>query len=108
MHRGPSPIRRSVQAASVLALAAVASPAAVACPYCDSDVGQQVWAGIFNEDFWLNGLLTTLPIPVMALIVGVIHFGLPWQADRTSPRSKEGQAPKQVYPEPERVSPVPE
>ncbi|MFH5804715.1 hypothetical protein [Alienimonas sp. DA493] len=67
------------------ALALAWSPAAVACPYCDSKVGKQVWAGIFNEEFWLNGLLTTLPIPVMALIVGVIHFGLPWPKDRLRP-----------------------
>lgn len=105
MHRGSSLSRHGVWAASALTWTAVASPAAVACPYCDSDIGQQVWAGIFNDDFWLNGLLTTLPIPVMALIVGAIHFGLPWTGGRTSPGPEEGRAPAPVSPGSGRVPP---
>ncbi|WP_145359579.1 hypothetical protein [Alienimonas californiensis] len=89
-------------ATSVLGLA-VSPAAAVACPYCDSEVGKQVWAGIFNDDFWLNGVLTTLPIPVLLLIVGMIHFGLPWAGDRTPPGAEEGQAPAPISPGSERV-----
>lgn len=56
-----------------------------ACPYCDSEVGREVSAGIFNGDFWTNTVLTLLPIPVMLLIVGLIHFGLLWPTRRESP-----------------------
>lgn len=50
----------------------------VACPYCDSEIGQQVSAGIFNEEFWSNAILTLLPLLVMLLLVALIHFGVPW------------------------------
>ena len=33
-----------------------------ACPYCDSEIGVQVRAGIFNGDFLLNAGLTLLPL----------------------------------------------
>lgn len=56
-----------------------------ACPYCDSEVGRQVSAGIFSGDFWTNTVLTLLPIPVMLLIVALIHFGLPWPTRREPP-----------------------
>lgn len=61
-------------------LACVAFPESVAwgCPYCDSDIGEEVAAGIFNGDFWLNGALTLLPVPALFLIVALIHFGPPW------------------------------
>lgn len=48
-----------------------------ACPYCDSEIGREVSKGIFNGDFGQNVLLTLLPIPVMLLIVGLLHLGLP-------------------------------
>ncbi|MGE0759069.1 MAG: hypothetical protein AB7O38_18775 [Pirellulaceae bacterium] len=47
------------------------------CPYCGSELGQDVAAGIFNEHFVVNAALTLLPIPVLFLIVFMIHFGLP-------------------------------
>lgn len=50
---------------------------ALACPYCDSEIGREVKAGIFNGDFALNVALTLLPIPILLIVVGVIHFGMP-------------------------------
>jgi hypothetical protein len=49
-----------------------------ACPHCDSEIGRQVRAGIFNDHFWSNAALTLLPIPILVGIVALIHFGIPW------------------------------
>ena len=50
----------------------------LACPYCNSEIGQDVAAGIFNENFGQNMLLTLIPIPIFLLIIAIIHFGWPW------------------------------
>lgn len=55
---------------------------AAACPYCNSEVGKEVFAGIFNRDFGNNLLLTLLPLLLLLLIVLLIHFGLPWPKSR--------------------------
>lgn len=55
----------------------VMGASAYGCPYCESEVGRKVAAGLFNENFGYNALLTLLPIPVFLAIVGVIHFGVP-------------------------------
>lgn len=57
---------------------------ALACPYCDSPIGQEVRASIFNGEFLLNAVLTLLPLPVLLAVVAAIHFGLPrswWTGD---------------------------
>ncbi|TWT51555.1 hypothetical protein [Allorhodopirellula solitaria] len=62
-----------------IAMAIFASAgSAWACPYCDSDVGREVAAGIFNGEFAFNAVLTLLPIMVLMVIVAAIHFGTPW------------------------------
>jgi uncharacterized protein len=48
-----------------------------ACPVCHSETGQQVRAGIFNEDFGRNVALTLLPFPLLFGIVAAIHHGWP-------------------------------
>ncbi|TWT94844.1 hypothetical protein Pla108_36950 [Botrimarina colliarenosi] len=58
----------------------LAGSVAWGCPYCNSDVGKEVAAGIFNEDFWFNGALTLLPLPAMLLIVALMRFGAPWNS----------------------------
>lgn len=62
----------------------------LACPYCDSEIGQQVSAGIFNAEFGLNALLTLLPMFVLAAIVYFIHFGEVWPT-RPGGRDSERQ-----------------
>lgn len=48
-----------------------------ACPLCESSTGQQVRAGIFNEDFAGHSLGALLPFGLLLTIVAWIHFGLP-------------------------------
>lgn len=60
---------------TIFCAAALTSRLLEACPFCDSEIGQRVSAGIFNADFLSNALLTLLPIPVLLMIVGVIHYG---------------------------------
>ena len=50
---------------------------ALACPFCESETGQQVQAGIFNDQFWMNVLLTLLPFPILLAIVALIYFEFP-------------------------------
>lgn len=63
---------------SVIAIALAAASPVWACPYCDSDVGREVAAGIFNDSFALNAFLTLLPIAVLLMIVWLIHSGVSW------------------------------
>gem|GEM_PF-3586447 len=46
-----------------------------ACPICASETGAEVRAGIFNEDFGWNLLVTVLPFPLMLGIAAALHFG---------------------------------
>ena len=62
----------------LIAIATVMARPAWACPYCDSDVGREVAAGIFNDTFALNAVLTLLPIAVLLTIVWLIHSGISW------------------------------
>jgi hypothetical protein len=57
---------------------AVWIPPVSACPLCESETGQQVREGIFNDDFGVNLLVTLLPFPVLIAIVVLLHYGLPW------------------------------
>ncbi len=76
--------RPIVAAAAVLA----AAPAA-ACPFCESEVGAQVHAGIFNAEFVENLLLVLLPFPILLALLVAVHFGLPWQGARARRASLE-------------------
>ncbi len=45
---------------------------AAACPFCESETGQQVKAGIFNDHFWRNLLLTLMPfLLLLAVVMGI-------------------------------------
>jgi hypothetical protein len=61
---------------SMLAGILLAAPAstAEACPYCDSAIGRQVAAGIFDASFLWNAALVGLPIPVLLALVLLIRF----------------------------------
>lgn len=76
----------------VAAMLLIISAPVSACPYCESEFGEEVAAGIFNDDFGINVLLTLLPIPVLLGIVALIHFGTPVPA-RFSRRNQEGNDP---------------
>jgi len=49
--------------------------ASSACTLCNTPTGEQVRAGIFNESFGGNLLLTVAPFPLLAAIVVAMHFG---------------------------------
>lgn len=84
--------------ASVLVFTLLASPL-LACPYCESDVGKEVAAGIFNDDFAHNALLTLLPVPLLLFIVALIHFGFPWPRRRSQqPRTNIADATQDAMP----------
>ena len=74
----------------VLATLLLVAAPATACPYCETEIGEAVSAGIFNDEFGVNVLLTLLPIPVLLGIVALIHFGPP-VSTRANRHNKEGK-----------------
>ncbi|MEQ8849744.1 hypothetical protein [Botrimarina sp.] len=68
--------RRPAAALAAWVLSGWGSPL-LACPYCDSRIGKQVAAGIFNEAFGYNLLLTLAPVPLLVGTIAVLHFGPP-------------------------------
>ena len=55
----------------------------LACPFCQTDIGARVSAGIFNAAFLDNAVLTLFPLLVLAAFVLVFHFW-PTTAKRAS------------------------
>ena len=47
------------------------------CPYCNSDVGREVAAGIFNGDFAKNAAMTLLSPLILLGFVVLLHVGIP-------------------------------
>lgn len=64
--------------------------AVIACPYCDSEIGSQVRAEIFNEQFWSNAAITLLPLFVLLGIVALITFDLSWLWSKKHSSSRGG------------------
>ena len=69
--------RIAIFTASLIVLVLDLSSAA-ACPFCQSETGERVKAGIFNDQFWGNVLLTLLPFPILLAVVALIYFDAPW------------------------------
>jgi hypothetical protein len=71
-------------------------PSATACPYCETETGKQVQAGIFNDQFWSNVMLTLLPLFILLGIVALIYFDLSWLWPKTQrgPNAPASQAPQ--------------
>jgi hypothetical protein len=53
---------------ALMVIALLLAPRAHACTLCHTDIGRQVRAGVFADDFWQNLGITVLPI---ALVGGV-------------------------------------
>lgn len=68
--------------AAILLLVPAAAPA---CPLCDSATGQQVRAGIFDNDFWSTLLVVISPFPVLLLALAAYHFGWPRFGKQSNP-----------------------
>lgn len=61
-----------------------------ACPVCDSEIGCQVRAGIFNDDFGRKLFLTLLPFPFFIGVVAAIHYGFPFRQTSKERRRSHG------------------
>ena len=46
-------------------------------PFVAPETGQQVRAGIFNDEFWSTLLVVASPFPVLLLAIAAYHFGWP-------------------------------
>lgn len=66
---------------------------ALACPMCESEIGQQVRAGIFDDTFGKKLVLTLLPFPILIALVAFIHYGPP-TLRRTRPDSTGSEDPR--------------
>jgi hypothetical protein len=70
-----------------------------ACTVCHSSTAQLVRAGIFNAGFFHTFGLVTLPVPILALAVVAVHFGMPdlaleqENADIESPARTQAKLP---------------
>jgi hypothetical protein len=59
--------------------------AATACPVCTTQTGAAVRAGIFNDQFWSNVTLTSLPLLTLLGIVALIYFDFSWLWTKPNP-----------------------
>ena len=64
---------------------------ALACTVCDTGTGEQVRAGLFDNDFGRTLVAVLLPFPVLLAVVAMIHFGLPIPFRRSQSLGREGQ-----------------
>lgn len=62
-----------------------------ACPICDTGTGQQVRAGIFDENFWGTFIAVIAPFPVLLLVIATYHFGFPGLRNRSAPASTHNE-----------------
>ena len=63
-----------------------------ACPICDTGTGQQVRAGIFDENFWGTLIAVIAPFPVLILVIAAYHFGFPGRWNRSGPANETNPA----------------
>ena len=73
----------------VLCLAVATSSTALACPVCNEPLGQQVRAGIFDESFGSNLIVTLLPFVIFLGVVAAIHGGEPRAIEQSSPTTPD-------------------
>ena len=65
-------------------------PSEFACPFCNTPAGQDVYSGIFNDQFWSLMVLTSAPVAIMLAIATLTYFGLPRGRGRGSRRVHDG------------------
>jgi hypothetical protein len=63
----------------MIAILALCPASAVACPWCESQTGRSVQAGIFNDTFLSNLALLLCPFVIVLAVVTVI-YGFPGKA----------------------------
>jgi hypothetical protein len=62
----------------------VFAASAVACPICNTGTGDQVRAGILDENLGSTLLAVLLPFPILLSLVALIHVG--WPSRRSADR----------------------
>jgi hypothetical protein len=70
-------VRRSLMPRLLGACATLLPLVAAACPLCDTETGQQVRAGIFNDEFWRTLFVVISPFPILLLAIAAYHFDWP-------------------------------
>lgn len=76
----PRPVRRATRFVAVFALSVgcCSFPSLVsACAVCDSELGRQVRAGVFNSEFAPTTLAVLAPFPLFVLAALLVRFALP-------------------------------
>jgi hypothetical protein len=58
------------------------APTAEACPFCQSETADKVWAGIFDADFGYHLFALLAPFPVLIAILLFIYYGPPVSVHR--------------------------
>jgi hypothetical protein len=48
-----------------------------ACPFCQSETANNIWAGIFNDDFGYHLFALLAPFPVLIGVLLLIYYGPP-------------------------------
>jgi hypothetical protein len=72
-----SVVRLNLILMTVLVVQSATASTSTACPVCDTGTGEQVRAGILDENFGSTLLTVLLPFPIVLGVVAMIHFGLP-------------------------------
>jgi hypothetical protein len=78
-HRANRPMTTACAIATFAGAAAFLASASTsaACAVCDSELGQQVRAGVFNVDFAPTTMAVLAPFPLFLLAVALVRLALP-------------------------------
>jgi hypothetical protein len=67
----------AIRGLAAVALLPLLPAIASACAVCDSELGRQVRAGVFNSDFVPRVLAVLAPFPLFLVAIGLVRFALP-------------------------------
>ena len=79
--------------AMVLVALTAWAPGVCACPYCDSDIGREVAAKIFDGEFAVNAVQILLPFPFLLGLVAAVHLGRWPEGRKGDSAAPQGPAP---------------
>ncbi len=84
---------KKFSSSAALVISAMFPAIASACTVCDSETGQQVRAGIFDNNFWSTLAVVISPFPVLLIAIAAYHFGIPNFWTRSASRSQPSLPP---------------
>jgi hypothetical protein len=73
----PKKLRQIANTACCLLIVGCIRSSATACPFCSTDIGMQVNAKIFGDDFVANVAAIASPFPILLACVFAVCFGWP-------------------------------